>query len=44
MKNIIAMTIGAGVVFIGTISAMVTVGVVTSKVTEKVLEEIFDQK
>lgn len=42
MKTIIAMTVGAGIVFIGTITAMVSVGVAVSTVTNKVLEEIFD--
>ena len=42
MKHIIAMAIGAGAVFIGTITAIVSVGVAVSTVTTKVLEEILD--
>lgn len=42
MKTIIAMTVGAGIVFIGTVTAMVSVGVAVSAVTNKVLGEIFD--
>lgn len=42
MRTLIPMAIGAGVVFGSMIAALVGVGVVTAKVTDRILEEILD--